>query len=291
MFTVLLYYKFVNLKNPAKIKEDQLSLCRSLGLKGRIILSEEGINGTLGGSKEACDKYIEATSNYNEFKDIDWKESISEIDPFPKLRVVVRDEIVTFKAKVDMSKKADYITSEELKNLYEKNEDFVIIDGRNEYEGRIGRFKNAIVPEINHFRDFPIWFEKNKEKIIGKKVITYCTGGIRCEKLSAYLVENGVEDVKQLKGGIHTYGVEANGKDFEGTMYVFDNRIHMPINTSNPEIISECVHCGKKVARYINCCNAECNKQIICCEECDREFESACSIECKSKSRFKKNIS
>lgn len=286
MFTVLLYYKFTKIENPKELRELQLNLCKKLGLKGRILISTEGINGTVGGTSEACEKYRLETIKHSGLEDIEWKISETESDPFPRLRVVVRDEIVTFKAKVDMSKAAAYIEPKELDELYDNNENFVIIDGRNEYEARIGKFRDALIPEIDNFRDFPDWFEKNKDKLEGKRVITYCTGGIRCEKLSAYLVEQGVEDVQQLHGGIHTYGVDAGGKNFEGTMYVFDNRIHVEVNSIDPSVISECEHCGKKVARYINCCNAECNKQFICCEECDVTFESGCSEECQSKSRF-----
>jgi UPF0176 protein len=287
MYTVLLYYKFVEIENPEKFRESQFELCTKLGLKGRILIAKEGLNGTVGGTREACDEYIQVVQSMPEFKDIEWKISTSQVDPFPKLRVVVRDEIVTFKTPINIDNRAEYINPNELLDLYEKGEDFVIIDGRNEYEGRIGKFKNAIVPDINNFREFPEWLEKNRSKLIGKTVVTYCTGGIRCEKLSAYLIENGLEDVKQLHGGIHRYSDEVGGKYFEGEMYVFDNRIHVPVNFVNPETISECHHCSKKVARFINCCNAECNKQFICCEDCDIKFESGCSVECQSKSRFK----
>lgn len=288
MYTVLLYYKFIKIKNPEELRSIQFDLCNKLNLKGRILISEEGINGTIGGLKEFCDQYIQETSKYPGLEDIEWKFSESEVDPFPRLRVVVRDEIVTFKKGVDMSKTAPYIEGNELDNLYDSQEDFVIIDGRNEYEARIGKFKNSIVPDIKAFRDFPDWFEKNKTLLKDKKVITYCTGGIRCEKLSAYLVEQGLDDVYQLHGGIHKYGEETGGQNFEGTMYVFDNRIHVNVNTVDPTVISECEHCGKKVARYINCCNAKCNKQFICCEDCDIKFGGGCSEECQSKSRFNK---
>lgn len=290
MFTVLLYYKFTKIENPKKLRKEQFELCSRLGLKGRILISEEGINGTIGGSKEMCDEYMTETKKVPGLEDMEWKISESKDEPFPKLRVVVRDEIVTFGRKIDMSKTAKYIEPQELRDLYESGEEFVIIDGRNEYEGRIGKFKNAIVPQINNFREFPTWFEENKNKIVGKKVVTYCTGGIRCEKLSAYLVEEGVEDVTQLHGGIHEYGVKAGGKDFEGTMYVFDSRITVPVNSVNPETISTCEHCGIKVARFINCCNAKCNKQFICCEDCDKEYEGGCSRECQALSRYKSEV-
>lgn len=287
MFTVLLFYKFVEISDPESLRLAQLKLCRELNLKGRILISKEGINGTVAGEEDSCNEYIRKTSEIDGLSDIEWKISHSEIDPFPKLRVVVRDEIVTFKRSVDINNRAEYIEPNELLEMYERDQDFIIIDGRNEYEARIGKFKNAVVPDINNFRDFPKWFEENKDKLIGKKVITYCTGGIRCEKLSAYLIEEGVNDVKQLRGGIHRYGDEVGGKNFEGTMYVFDKRIHVEVNKVNPEIISECLHCKKKIARYINCSNVQCNCQFICCESCEKEYLGGCSSDCMPKSKYK----
>lgn len=283
MVKVLLYYKFINLDDPKALRDAQFEFCKAHNLKGRILISQEGLNGTVSGIEDQIEAYKIFTEEA--IGKVEWKESFADVDVFPKLRVVVRDEIVTFKHKVDLKKAANYIEPEELKNLYETGKDFIIVDGRNEYEARIGKFKNAIVPKINAFRDFPSWFEENRELFKGKLVITYCTGGIRCEKLSAYLVEQGIDDVQQLHGGIVKYGEVTGGKDFEGTCYVFDHRIHVPVNSINPEIISKCHHCGKKIARYINCCNAECNKQIICCKECDAKFAGGCSEECKKLSR------
>ncbi len=287
MFKVLLYYKFINISDPKAFRDFQHQFCSKFELKGRILISKEGLNGTLAGQPEKVDEYMKATEEYPEIGKIEWKVSEATENPFPKLRVVIRDEIVSFKTKVDLNKSAEYIEPKELKELYENGAEFVILDGRNEYEGRIGKFKNAIVPEIKNFRDFPEWYEKNKELFKNKKIVTYCTGGIRCEKLSAFLIDRGIEDVKQLHGGIHRYSELAGGKNFEGEMYVFDNRINVPVNFVNPEIISECHHCGKKVARYINCCNAKCNKQFICCEECDKKFEGGCCEDCKENSRYK----
>jgi len=286
METVLLYYKYTEVENPEDLRESQFELCSKLGLKGRILIAKEGMNGTIGGSEESCMEYIRVTSNIKGFDGIDWKISHNTDDSFPKLKVVVRDEIVSFKAPVNLKNKAPYILPEEMKELLDKQEDVVILDARNNYESKIGKFKNAIAPDIQNFREFPE-FVKTIAHLKDKPIVTYCTGGIRCEKASAYLIEQGFKDVRQLHGGIAQYGEKAGGKDFEGTMYVFDKRIHIPVNTENPEIISECHHCGIKVARYINCCNAECNKQIIVCEDCDIKFKGGCSLECQELSRYK----
>jgi len=186
------------------------------------------------------------------------------VPAFPKLKVVVRDEIGTLGLKktnkdVNIKNTAEYIEPDQLKNLYEKGEEFIIIDARNEYESRIGKFKNAIVPDINNFRDFPD-FVKKIEHLKNKPIVTYCTGGIRCEKASAYLKEQGFKNVKQLHGGIHEYSDQTDGENFDGEMYVFDARVHMAVNYKNPKVISTCVHCENKITRYINCSNKICNK-------------------------------
>jgi UPF0176 protein len=282
---VLLYYKYVKIENPEELREKQLELCERLGLKGRILISNEGINGTCGGDENAVRAYMLETEEYPGLEGIEWKISDSDIDPFPKLRVVVRNEVVTFKEDADLSQKAEYIEPEELKALLENDEDVILLDARNNYESEIGKFKNAIAPDIKNFREFPE-FVKSIENLKDKPVVTYCTGGIRCEKASAYLISQGFKNVRQLHGGIFKYGEEAGGKDFQGTMYVFDNRIHVPVNSVNPEIISKCLHCDTGVARYVNCCNAKCNKQFICCEECEAKFGGGCSTDCKAKSRY-----
>jgi len=280
-----LYYKYVNIENPENFKAKQTELCKKLGLKGRVIISSEGINGTIGGSKESTTEYISETKKYPGMVNMEWKISESKTDPFPKLRIVAREEIVTLGFKktqkdVNLQNKANYIEPEELKNLYDKGEDFIIIDARNEYEGRIGKFKNAIVPDIKVFRQFPE-FVKTIGELKNKPIVTYCTGGIRCEKASAYLREQGFTNVRQLHGGIHEYSEKAGGKNFEGEMYVFDARINIKVNHENPTIISKCIHCGESITRYINCANKLCNKQIVCCEKCQNEKSSTCSDKCR----------
>lgn len=287
MHTVLLYYKYVPITNPEKIRDEQSDLCKKLGIKGRILVSEEGVNGTISGSAEAIEEYKKKTTEYPEFKDIEWKVSQGSEDIFPKLRVVVRDEIVTLGLKtrgndVSLEHKAEYIEPEDLYRLYENEEDFVIIDGRNEYEARIGKFKNSFYFDVEAFREIPQEIKKI-EKFKDKLVVTYCTGGVRCEKFSAYLKEQGFKNVKQLHGGIHRYSDETGGKHFEGEMYVFDGRVSVPVNHVDPSVISKCAHCDIPIARFINCANAECNKRIICCESCQEKMKSACSDECIEK--------
>lgn len=282
---ILLYYKYVELNDLQTLRLAQRALCEQLGIFGRILLSKEGINGTVAGSAESIDEYMRTVEQYPEFADIEWKISYADEQVFPKLRIVVRDEIVTLGvaktgADVSLENKADYIEPAELRAKYESGDDFVIIDARNQYEATIGKFKDSIVPDITNFRDFPA-FAQSLESYKDKEVITYCTGGVRCEKASAYLRENGFSHVRQLHGGIHEYGVQAGGKYFEGEMFVFDKRLHVPVNSENPTVVSACQFCGTSIARYIDCAIVSCNSLFICCEECQALRHGACGDECE----------
>lgn len=282
MIKVLLYYKYINLENPKEIENTQRVLCQRLDLKGRILLSSEGINGTIAGAGKNVNEYIKQTEKVKEFTNMEWKVSWAKEQIFPKLRIRVRDEIVTLglkKQDVKLSNRAKYIEPEELLNLYEKKEDFVIIDARNNYEARVGKFKNAITPSAHNFKDFPE-FAKRLSEFKDKEIVTYCTGGVRCEKASAYLRQNGFKKVRQLHGGIHEYAKKAAGKYFEGEMFVFDKRMLLPVNTANPTVISKCKYCQKLISRYVDCAYPTCHSLFICCEQCQQLYQSACSQEC-----------
>jgi UPF0176 protein len=162
-------------------------------------------------------------------------------------------------------------------------EDVVVLDVRSNYEHHVGKFNNAITLDMENFREFP---EKIKEleKYKGKKILTYCTGGIKCEKASAYLIEQGFENVYQLHGGIIKYGIEEKGKDFEGKCYVFDNRIIIDVNKVNPKVVAHCFVCGVENDRMVNCASAKCNKHVPICDNCGWEMKGACSEECKKDS-------
>ena len=134
--------------------------------------------------------------------------------------------------------------------------DIVILDVRSNYEHELGRFKNAVTLDIENFRDFPDKLNE-LEQYKGKKIVTYCTGGIKCEKASAFLLEQGFENVHQLHGGIIKYGLEAEGEDFEGKCYVFDNRLSVDVNKVNPKVVSKCFVCETHSDRMVNCANPE----------------------------------
>ncbi len=294
-WTILLYYKYVKIDVPQKFAYDHLKLCKELGLKGRILVADEGINGTVGGPKEATDKYMEAMKSDPRFAEMEYKISEGDVGTFKKIFVRYRPELVTLNIEdqIDPNKDAGkYIEPKELKALYDKNEDFVIIDMRNAYEAEIGKFKNSITVNMKVFKELPEIVKKELIKYKDKKVVTYCTGGIRCEKASALLKKNGFTDVSQLHGGVAKYGQEFPDDYWEGKLFVFDERMAVPINTpENRKVIAKCLHCTNSYDDYINCINAECNKLIILCPDCRVSWNDACSDECKINPRaISKNL-
>lgn len=277
---VILYYKFVPVLDPNITMRWQKELCNRLGLKGRIIISKHGINGTLGGGIENLREYKREMNRSVLFKGIMYKWSDGNGEEFPKLSVKVRDELVAFRASDELEIDENgvknggvHLKPEALHKLIEERGDEVIFfDGRNAYEAKVGKFKNAIIPDVETTPDFLKELEDPKyDAIKNRPVVTYCTGGIRCEILSVLMKNRGFKEVYQIDGGIVKYG-EKYGNDglWEGTLYIFDGRMNHKFS-SKAKDIGECVHCGEKTSRFINCANVACNKLILVCEKCSKE--------------------
>lgn len=289
-YQILLYYKFVHIDDPVQFVEEHRSLCEKLGLLGRVIVAEEGINGTVSGLTPATEAYVEHMSADPRFQDMVFKRDSSEGHTFPRLSVRAKEEIVNFSVP-DGPNPGDEtgarLSPEAFHALLEQ-EDVVVIDGRNDYEYEIGHFRNAIRPDVRTFREFPDWIEEHKDEWTGKKVLTYCTGGIRCEKLSGYLLRKGVDDVYQLEGGIVTYSKNPNvrGHLFDGKCYVFDGRIAVRVNYTDEDcVISACEHCGEACDRYINCGYLDCHRQHLCCEKCEQTYHGFCNAMCEAQAK------
>jgi UPF0176 protein len=284
-YRVLLYYKYVQIENHEDFASQHLTFCKELELKGRILVAEEGINGTVSGTVEQTDEYIKVMKADSRFEDMVFKIDEADGHAFKKMHVRPRTEIVTLRLEEDIN--PNEITGKYLepKEFYEAMQDHntIVIDARNDYEYDIGHFKGAIRPDIKNFRDLPDWIRENKEQLEGKKILTYCTGGIRCEKFSGWLVKEGFEDVSQLHGGIVTYGKdsEAQGRLWNGQCYVFDERISVPINRVEHVIVGKDHFTGEPCERYVNCANPECNKQILCSEENEHKYLRGCTPECR----------
>jgi UPF0176 protein len=280
-YLILLYYCYSKIEDPDAFRKEHHLFCVEHNLRGRIIIASEGINGTISGLRTDCEKYMAQLHNDSRFAKTEFKIEPHESHAFHKLNVRVKEEIVNSGLyHIDPNEKTGiYLEPNEFKRMKDED-DVVVVDIRSNYENNVGRFKNAITFDIDNFRDFPDKVEE-LEQFKDKKVITYCTGGIKCEKASAYLLEKGFKNVYQLHGGIIKYGLEEGGEDFDGKCYVFDNRVVADINAVNPVVISKCHICDSDCDRMVNCANPECNKHVPICDKCAEQLEGACSAKCQ----------
>lgn len=283
-YQVLLYYNYTPIDEPEEFAKEHLAFCNSLNLKGRILVAKEGINGTLSGTIAETEQYMEAMKADPRFADTTFKIDPSEGHAFKKMFVRPREEIVSLKLEEDIDPTeltGQYLEPKEFKEAL-LDENTVVIDARNDYEYDLGHFRGAVRPEIRSFRELPQWIQDHKEEFMDKRVVTYCTGGIRCEKFSGWLVKEGFKDVGQLHGGIATYGKdpEVQGELWDGKMYVFDERIAVEINHVDKQVIGKDWFDGTPCERYINCSNPECNRQILSSVENEEKHLGACSVEC-----------
>lgn len=279
MNKVILYYKFVPVADAAITMRWQKELCSRLQLKGRIIISKHGINGTLGGDIENLREYKREMNRSIIFKGIMYKWSDSDGREFPRLSVKVRDELVSFGApdEIVVDDKGvvgggKHLKPEQVNALVNERDDVIFFDGRNAYEAAVGKFKDAVVPDTQTTRDFLTELEGDKyADIKDKPIVTYCTGGIRCEALSVLMKNRGFKEVYQIDGGIVKYG-EKYGDDglWEGALHIFDDRMTHRFSDKSKDI-GECIHCHGKTSRYINCAEVSCNKLVLVCDNCDQK--------------------
>ncbi|QTJ64485.1 rhodanese-related sulfurtransferase [Rhodococcus sp. ZPP] len=274
---IVLFYVFTPLADPDAIRLWQHTLAEANGLTGRILISEHGINATVGGDIRDVKRYVKGTRSYAPFRDADIKWSDGRGADFPRLSVRVRPEIVSFGApdelKVDTTGVVGggtHLAPHEVHELVEgRGEDVVFFDGRNAFEAEIGRFRGAVVPDVSTTRDFVHELDSGKyDHLKNKAVVTYCTGGVRCEVLSSLMRSRGFGEVYQLDGGIVRYG-EAFGDSglWEGSLYVFDKR--MSVNFSErASVLGTCTVCGDPTSRYENLPENQGRALALVCEGC-----------------------
>lgn len=228
MYVICALYHFTRFSDPATIKPALLGLCLTHKITGSLLLAPEGINGTIAGPRAGIDAVLAHIRALPGCADLDWKEAHSDQPPFGKMKVRLKKEIVTMgQPDVDPKAKVGHYVEPQDWNALIQADDVVLIDTRNDYEVGIGTFEGAIDPKTESFREFPAWWAKNKERFHNKRVAMFCTGGIRCEKSTNYLIGEGVEDVYHLKGGILRYLEEMPVEDssWQGECYVFDSRV------------------------------------------------------------------
>lgn len=291
MQKIILFYKFTPLADPEAVRLWQRTLAESLNLKGRVLISKHGINGTLGGDIEDVKKYVSQTKQYLGFKGTVFKWSDGTGQDFPRLSIKVRDEIVSFGAGEELQVDENgvvnggtHLKPEQVNELVEKyGEDVVFFDGRNSYEAQVGKFKNAVVPNTRTSKDFIKELESGKyDDLKDKKVVTYCTGGIRCEILTPLMKNRGFQDVYQIDGGIVKYGEKyADEGLWEGSLYVFDDRMSVKFSDKATDI-GACIHCDANTSNYENCALKSCNDLVLICESCVQNEENLFhSAECR----------
>ncbi|MEK7605806.1 MAG: rhodanese-related sulfurtransferase [Patescibacteria group bacterium] len=285
-YQILLYYKYVAVSDAEAVRKEQRELCERLNLKGRIIVATEGINGTLEGLVSDTEAYIHAMEESGYFKGINYKKSQGTGQAFPKLSVKIRPEVVTTGVSgLDPTQTTGkYLSADELHVWYEEGKEFYVVDMRNDYEYASGHFEGFVPSGLANFHDLKQVLPKIQH-LKSKTIVTVCTGGIRCEKASGFLLQNGFSDVYQLKDGIQTYMEAYPNEHFKGKLYVFDNRLTLGfnVNDSKHEIVGKCDHCSKSCDSYVNCAYNECHRHYISCSEClDKETGYAfCNQECK----------
>ena len=284
-YTIILFYKYIHIEDPVALMGTQKAICTKLGLTGRGIIAREGINMTFEGTDENIDMYLENLLSDSRFADTHIKKSEGTGKAFPKLSIKVRKEIVTLGlGEQDFSPTevtGRHLPPEELHAWLAKGKEFEIVDMRNDYEHALGHFKGSILPPLENFRDLPKVLP-TLERLKEKTVLTVCTGGVRCEKASGYLVKQGFKDVYQLDGGIVSYMEKYKNDDFQGKLYVFDNRVGMTFTPDEKRtIIGKCLKCATSSEQYVNCANLMCHRHFICCKNCLSESGNAfCTSNC-----------
>lgn len=289
-YWVLAYYCFTSIENPAQEVLKHKTFFENRDISSRIYIAGEGINGQMSGLREDALAYMEWMHEDPRFSKMEFKVHEHHENAFPRKTVKVRKHLVALDHEVDISKTGEHLSPKRWKEMLESEEEALLIDVRNSYESKVGHFENAILPQCETFREFPQFAKELKEKCDPKKtkVMMYCTGGIRCELYSALLKEEGFDSVYQLDGGVIKYGLEEGSKHWVGKLFVFDDRLTVPISQEeNSHIVGSCHHCGKLSDTYYNCANMDCNELFLSCPQCLAKFKGCCQESCCNSQRLR----
>jgi UPF0176 protein len=294
MYLVLAYYHFLKppfrLEDPSRLVKAHHQFLNNKDAKGRIYINEEGINGQMSIHEQDAESYVEWLRQHEAFQEMEFKVHVAEEHAFAKMTVKYRKQLAALDIAVDLNKTGEHVPAHEWQQMLEaQDQDTILIDVRNDYEWKVGRFEGALLPELENFRDFGEYIEHLKKLYDTKKtkVMMYCTGGIRCELYSALMKERGFETVYQLQGGVIKYGLDAGVKHWKGKLFVFDDRMVVPISKEETEVISSCVHCSTPMDVYYNCANMDCNALFIACPECVKDLKGCCSQQCTTEPRVR----
>ena len=288
-FLVLAFYQFAPIENPNEEVKKHKSFFLERDITSRIYISEEGVNGQMSGSQLAAKEYMDWMHSRPEFKDIHFKIHEWHEQAFPRQTVKYRKDLVGYDQNVNLSLQGDHVSPAQWRDMLENEEEYLLIDVRNDYESEIGHFEGAVLPNCKTFREFEEYAETLKKEKDPKKtpVMMYCTGGIRCELYSSILLEKGFDKVYQLQGGIINYGLKEGSKHWLGKLFVFDDRLSVPISDEETTIIGKCHRCEEPSEAYYNCANMDCNHLFLCCPTCLKELLGCCKEECQHAERIR----
>ncbi len=291
MYHILAYYYFAPIEDAHLEVSLHQEFLKDKDIRCRVYISEEGINGQMSASEEASAAYQQWLKSNPAFKDVVFKIHRYPEHVFPRAVVKYRKQIVAIDEKVDIAMTGEHLSPKKWKEMLEQRDDkTIVLDVRNDYEWVIGHFEGAELPRLETFRQFPQFARKLKEERDPKetKVMMYCTGGIRCELYSALMKQEGFENVYQLDGGVINYGLEEGHDKWQGKLFVFDDRLAVPIDGKTDEVISHCSHCGVLSDTYYNCANMDCNELFLSCPACAEKLKGCCKEECTHATRLRK---
>ena len=278
----LSFYKYINLSNLEDLRDEIFLKLNDLKTLGRIYIAEEGINAQISIPESNLDNFTKVFYSYKDFKNIPFKIAVIDGTSFLKLTIKIKKEIVAYKIdenEFDINQTGKHLNSNEFNKAIDNGA--IIVDMRNYYEAEIGKFENAIIPDVERSQELLPEIKKLLHNHKEDKILMYCTGGIRCEKASAYLINHGFKDVNQLKGGVVQYAHEIKENNeqskFIGKNFVFDHRMGENITE---DIISSCHQCEAPCNTHTNCKNQCCHILFLQCEKCNIKFNECCSLEC-----------
>lgn len=285
----LAFYRYTPLLNFQEEIKEQKAFLADLDAKSRIYINHEGINGQMSIHRDDALKYFDWMHSKEAFHGLHFKIHEWHEHVFPRLTIKYRKQLVALDRIVDVANNGEHISPENFRKTLDSDEPYVLIDVRNNYETKVGSFKGAEIPPCATYREFNEYAAKLEERVDKKntKVLMYCTGGIRCETFSSVLKEAGFEKVQQLEGGVINYGLKEGSKHWQGKLFVFDDRLTVPLSNEETEIVGKCHFCGCPTESYYNCANTDCNTLFLCCPDCLKEYTGTCQTSCKSAKRLR----
>lgn len=288
-YFVLAYYHFTPIPFPQQEVAAHKAFFKDRNLTSRIYISKDGINGQMSGIREDAEAYMNWMHANPLFEKMPFKIHTHHENVFPRQTIKMRRQLVALDEEVDMGNIGEHVSPKRWKEMLESSEKPVVLDVRNEYEWKVGRFEGAECPPCDTFREFKGYAEQLKATVDPDTtpVMMYCTGGIRCELYSSLLLSGGFKKVYQLDGGVINYGLKEGSDHWLGKLFVFDDRLTVPISDEPTEVIGTCDHCAAPNDHYYNCANMDCNHLFLCCPECVTAFKGCCCEECQTAPRLR----